>query len=175
MANTFTFIQSYTVSTGSPTTFNLSSIPATYTDLCLRLSLRGSFAGGEDTPLIRFNGDAGSNYATIFASGRPNDIPTGNSSGTVTGAWVGTINGDGDTAGCYSNIEIWIPNYTSSDYKVCYADSGTESMQVAVYQRALNSVWASTAAINQITVGIVSGGYGFKQYSNAYLYGVSKS
>ena len=50
MANTFELISSYTAS-GSVASIGFSSIPSTYTDLCIKLSLRSSNTAGTYDPL----------------------------------------------------------------------------------------------------------------------------
>lgn len=53
---------SETVTTGSASEVNITSIPQGYRDLELRVRARSTFAGTEDTLRIQFNGDTGANY-----------------------------------------------------------------------------------------------------------------
>lgn len=63
MANTYTLISSNTL-TSSAASVTFSSIPATYTDLVLRISSRTDAAGATATVAAQFNGDTTSaNYS----------------------------------------------------------------------------------------------------------------
>lgn len=174
MANTFTLITSYTVTGSSTSTIDLTSIPSTYTDLCLKLSIRHTTGGGEDTPYIRFNNDSSSNYEQVFGSARGSGTP-GSSSGGTSAFWVGTVAGAGDTSGSFSSIDIYIPNYAGTTYyKTVDAKSVTEGMVGSLYIRNFGGHWKSTSAINRITAAINSG-YSFAVGSTAYLYGIKNS
>ena len=66
MANTMTLITSYEVTGSTQAVIDIASIPSTYTDLWIKFSSRHTTAGSEDTPSIRFNNDATSNYTFVF-------------------------------------------------------------------------------------------------------------
>ena len=173
MANTMTLISSYTVTGSAQSSFSFTSIPSTYSDLCIKLSGRGSFAGGEDTPFVRFNSDSGSNYYFVFGSGR-GGVPTASGQNPGNAFWCGTIPGAGDTSGSFSNIEIYVPNYTSTTLKKAMrAESIVSGMTGSMYQRTFGGYWnGTTAAINTVTIGIVSNGYSYDVGTTAYLYGI---
>ena len=175
MPSNMTLISTQTVSGSSTSAIEFLNIPATYNDLCLKLSIRHATAGGEDTPFIRFNNDSSSNYNQVFGSGRGTGTPTTSSGGT-TATWVGTVPGAGDTSGAFSNIEIFIPNYANtSHYKSCWAESTTGAATASMYIRIFGSTWQQTVAISRITVGVVSAGYNIDVNSTAYLYGIKNS
>jgi hypothetical protein len=175
MASTFTLITSYAVTGASTSVIDLTSIPSTYTDLCLKLSIRHDTAGGEDTPYIRFNNDSASNYDQVFGSARGSGVPS-SSSGSTNSFWIGTVAGAGDTSGSFSSIDIYIPNYAGTTYyKTVDSKSVTEGMVGSLYTRNFGGHWKSTSAINRITVGITSAGYKFVVGSTAYLYGIKNS
>jgi hypothetical protein len=175
MANTMTLINSYTVSGSSTSTIDFTSIPSTYSDLCIKFSARHTTAGGEDTPNIRFNNDSASNYYFVFGSGR-GGIPVASGQNPGTSMWCGTLPGAGDTSGAFSNIEIYVPNYTSTTLKKSMRFEGmTSGMTGSMYQRTGGGYWnATAAAINRVTLGIVSP-YNFTAGTTAYLYGIKNS
>ena len=62
MATTYEPIQTL-ISTSNQTTFNFSSIPATYTDLRLVFNYYGSSGNASTYPFFRYNGSSGNVYA----------------------------------------------------------------------------------------------------------------
>ena len=174
MPDTMTLIASYTV-TSAQSTIDFTSIAGTYSDLCIKLSGRHTTAGGEDTPFVRFNNDSGSNYYFVFGSGR-GGVPVVSGAVPTSAFWCGTIPGAGDTSGSFSNIEIYVPNYTSTTLKKAIRFEGmTSGMTGSMYQRTGGGYWnATAAAINRVTLGIVSG-YNFAAGTTAYIYGIKNS
>lgn len=173
---TFTQIANYTITGSAASSIDIQSIPSTYTDLVVKLSLRHTTAGGEDTPYVRFNNDSGSNYDQVFGSARGSGSGTpAQSSGGTTASWIGTLPGAGDTSDSFASIDLFIPNYANTSYyKVHYAESVTEGMAASLYTRVFGSTWKSTSAINRITVAVNSG-YSLAVGSSVNIYGISKS
>jgi hypothetical protein len=176
MPDTMTLINSYTVVGTSTSTIDFTNIPNTYSDLFIKFSPRHTTAGGEDTPYVRFNGDSASNYYFVFGSGR-GGVPTASGQNPGTSLWCGTVPGAGDTAGAFSNIEVYVPNYASTTLKKAMRFEGmTSGMTGSMYQRTGGGYWGATAAaINRVTLGIVSGSYNFAAGTTAYIYGIKNS
>lgn len=174
--NTMTLISSYTVTGSATSNFSFTSIPSTYSDLCIKLSGRHTTAGGEDTPFVRFNNDSGSNYYFVFGSGR-GGVPTVSGAVPTSAFWCGTIPGAGDTSGSFSNIDIYLPNYASTTLKKSVrAESIVSGMVGSLYQRTFGGYWnATAAAISTVTIGIVSAGYNYDLGTTAHLYGIKNS
>ena len=75
MPSTYELIASYTVGAGGAASIDFTSIPATYTDLVLKLSSRTATGGANDV-YIQFNTDSTSaNYSERQLQGA--DIVTG--------------------------------------------------------------------------------------------------
>ena len=174
-SNTYTLISSVTVGAGGASSIDFTSIPATYTDLLLDLSIRSNRATEVyDTGRIRFNSDSGSNYT---ASRRL----YGNGSSAVSDAPAITNSGlfemptaAGATASTFGNIQIYIPNYAGSNYKSYSNDGVSENNGTAAYASLIAGLWNSTAAITAVNLLPYSGSQ-FVQYSTAYLYGIKNS
>ena len=168
MATTFKLIGSYTA-TGTVSTIDFSSIPASYTDLVLKFSTRVSVAGALDLTRIKFNGSATSlSNRNLYANG------SGTYSSTATTGESGLSPATSATANTFSNCEIYIPNYAGSTYKSYSADAVSENNATAGYTFMFAGLWSNTAAINQITI-VPDTASGFLQYSSAYLYGVKNA
>ncbi len=167
MPNTYTLIASSTVGATSVASIDFSSIPSTYTDLLLKVSARQS-TGDVAYAALRFNGSTSSfTYRSIEGNGSSAASYNG-----ATGAY-GITNTSGYTASTFNNIEIYIPNYASSNYKSYSSDSVTESNTGTVYMDLIAGLWSNTAAINQVTLYPNTGN--FVQYSSFYLYGIKNS
>ena len=56
MPNTFTLIASSTVGAGGASSIDFTSIPSTYTDLCLKVSARSTATDTNVNMYVKFNG-----------------------------------------------------------------------------------------------------------------------
>ena len=170
MPNTFELIASSTVGAGGAASIDFTSIPSTYTDLCIKVSARTSNtpANPWQSFYCYFNNDTtGGNYTGRAVYG------TGSAAGSEANGIVLFATNAAATASTFANSEIYIPNYTSSNQKSASADNGTENNATAAlaYLGALK--WSGTAAVNRLTLTTVTGT--FVQYSTAYLYGVKNA
>jgi hypothetical protein len=156
-------LQTVTVGSGGATTITFSSIPQTYTDLIIKFSTRstwGQVFGGEG-----FSINGGSTAITGMRV-------LGNGSSASSAATF-TIDGAGAnaTANTFGSGEIYIPNYTSSNYKSILAEVVGENNNSTALQQLLAGLWSSTSPITSITFTAQSG-QSETQYSTFYLYGV---
>lgn len=167
MPNTFSLIASSTVGSGGAASIDFSSIPSTYTDLLIKISLRGDRAVEIDDQLIvkPNNSSASLTYVHVRGNGATA------TSGTVNRTYVPAA---GATASTFGNGEIYIPNYAGSTNKSFYVDTVAENNGTTGYDSMQAFLWSNTAAINQVVIAPVSG-TGFVQYSTAYLYGVKNA
>jgi len=171
MANTMTLIQSVTVPSGGSASIDFTSIPSTYTDLILQLSLRSSISLIQDDIKILFNAvTTGYSGKQLFGSG----AGAASYSSTVSGQYGGFTNGDTATASTFASVSLYIPNYAGSAYKSMSVDTATENNATNAYAGIQATLWSNTAAINQITLSPLTSGT-WKQYSTAYLYGIKNS
>jgi hypothetical protein len=174
MANTYFKIGSVTVGAGGASTLGFTSIPSTYTDLVLKLSIRGTAnASGSDKwrdISIGFNG-AGSNVSitnrVVYGLGNA----VGSTTGTVTSG--GAMPTADATASTFSNTEIYIPNYAGSANKSFSIDFVTENNATRAVSALLAGLWSNTAAITSVTFYPDSGN--FAEYTTGTLYGIKNS
>ena len=176
MATTYTLISSVTVGSGGAATVSFSSIPATYTDLCLLVTAR-SEASGDTVFRIRFNSDSGTNYKWIRLIGDGSSAASQDQSTYGAGyntSLFGQQNVSTNTASTFSNAQIYIPNYAGSNYKSASIDAVTENNATAAQATLWAGLWESTSAINAITLS-GEGANDLAEYSTAYLYGISNA
>jgi len=145
-----------------------SSIPQTYTDLVLVTSLRSARSAGFEEYRIYFNG-ANSNLSSRYLEG---DGGSG-ASGTTANGYIGIGNSNTSTSNTFSNQQIYIPNYTSSNAKSYSSDSVSETNGSTAYSDLVAGLWNQTAAITSLTI-INGTGNNWVQYSSATLYGILK-
>jgi hypothetical protein len=166
MANTYEAIATVTVGSGGAADITFSSIPQTYTDLVVKLSGR-SAAGSDDSFYVYFNGST-SSYTGKRIYG------DGSSAGSDSPAYFGTLTYNGQTANTFGNAEIYIPNYTSSNYKSASTDATQENNATFSVATLVANLWSNTAAITQVQL-IPFTATNFQQYSTATLYGIKNS
>jgi hypothetical protein len=168
MATTYKLISSVTVGSGGAASMAFTSIPATYTDLVVKVSARDNRALTLDGVLISFNGST-SNFTNKYLLGDGNSASSG-----ILARLTANASGATATASAFGNGEIYIPNYASSNYKSFSSDSVTENNATTVSTGLFANLWSDTAAITSITL-TPNNGTLFDQYSTAYLYGISNA
>ena len=173
MPDTFIKIASVTVGSGGASSIDFTSIPSTYTDLVLKLSLRGSTTAGNQTAYIQYNNDTTlGNYSGRYVFG---DGASASSSSTTSYNFLGSAADAGATASTFNSVDLYIPNYAGSTQKSSSVDMARENNATSTYivQALYANLWTGTAAISSFKVFIFSGN--FDQYSTATLYGIKNS
>jgi len=172
MANTYTLIASSTVGSGGTGSFNFTSIPQTYTDLAVLVTLRSTRSGGNVSDIYaQFNGSSSNiTKKRLYGSGSGTASDTGNAIG----------NAANNTANTFSSHSFYIPNYTSSNNKSYSVDSVTSNNTNTagyIYLSMLSYTWSDTSAITSVEIRDYSDGNtnNLVQYSTAYLYGIKNS
>ena len=179
MANTMTLIASSTVGSGGAASIDFTSIPSTYTDLVLKISVRAAGSPGSGYAVMgyRFNGSTTS-YSSKMLEGTGSSTAS-DSLATASiggGTWARMtawgINTASSTSNTFSSMDWYIPNYAGSNNKSSSLDWVSENNATTAYAELTASLWSSTSAINQITI---TADTNFAQYSTAYIYGIKNS
>ena len=173
MANTYTLISSQTLaSTAATVTF--SSIPATYTDLCIKISARTNYANLNDTLSMMINNINSYVYSeTWFASdGSTTQSANVSANNTLNGRY--DIDGATATTNTFANTEIYIPNYNVATTKSISWTSVMENNSSTAYMNMLAGYINSTAAVTSVKFTSYSGS-SFVAGSSFYLYGIKNS
>jgi hypothetical protein len=169
MPNTFELIASSTVGASPAATIDFSSIPSSYTDLCLVTSLRTNENPGYgwSDVVLSFNGSTASRTSRTLTG-------NGSTASSFSNTTIITrVNNAFTTSSTFSNGSWYVPNYAGSTNKSLSVDMVTENNATAAVMDMVAGLWSNTAAINQITItGLTSS---FVQYSTAYLYGVKNA
>ena len=166
MPNTYTLIEKITVGAAGASSITFTSIPQTYTDLIVKISGRSTTTDVD--MFFTFNSNT-SNYTRRVLRGTGSNASSTNANDN----YATTIDGSGETSNTFANLEMYIPNYTSSNNKSYSIDDAFENNSTTAYQYMLAGLWSNSSAITSLTFYFLSGGT-FAQYSTAYLYGIAK-
>lgn len=165
-----------TTLTSSNTTITFNSIPSTYQHLQIRALAKTTITSlyGSDI-IVRFNGTAGTSYATHSLIG-DGSTATGDSLTNIDGVYVrGSVMDDAS-----SQTDMWgvsiidIHDYASTTKnKTVRAFAGIDgNTSNSYYKVALSSgVYLSTSAVSSITI-VATGGGTYKSGSTFALYGI---
>ena len=172
---TYTLISSVTVGSGGAANIEFTSIPSTYTDLVLLLSLRSNRSAQRSGIGILFNNSTSSyQYRRLYASGSTVGSDTDNTIGAV---YAGEMNAASSTGSTFSNNFIYVPNYASSNNKSVSSDTGQETNDDTNNRLSLiANLWSNSSAITSIKLFDVDSSSALLiQHSTAYLYGISNA
>lgn len=171
MANTYVAIATVTVGSGGASSIQFSSIPQTYSDLCILTSVRFD-QSGDNGLYFQFNSDTGTNYSRRYLYGDGSSASSGAASTQVRG--MGGVGArSSQTASTFANSSCYIPNYTGSNSKSVSVDGVNENNGTTADVMFWASLWNSSSAITSISLFPSSGN--IVQYSTATLYGIKNS
>ena len=166
MPANYTLLEKITVGAAGASSVTFSGIPQTgYTDLVVKCSFRSS--ADNITAELSLNG-VKTNMTQRYLQGTGSAAQSNNSTAINV-----MENPSSATASTFASADIYIPNYTSSDYKSISIDTVTEKNATDAYMRLTAGLWSNTAAITSIGLNCSASG-NFVQFSTFYLYGVAK-
>jgi hypothetical protein len=166
MAYTYSKIASYTVGSGGISSVDFLAIPQNYDDLIIKISARSANASSFDNPRLSFN--------TITTNFNRKELYA--ESGTIGAEQpadriFGNVPGANAPANTFGVLEMYLPKYTSRNYKPYSVDSFTEHNSTTYSMWMLAGLWSNTSAINSISITLNTAA-NFVQYSTFTLYGV---
>ena len=140
-----------------------------YTDLKVVMSARDSSASTRVIPTLTFNGST-TGYSSKALYG-VNGSTTGSDNGASTYIDWSYVTGDTATASTFSNTEVYIPNYRSSNNKSVSIDFSAETNSASSGILGIAAgLWSNSAAITSITFTATAN---FLANSTFSLYGVA--
>lgn len=168
MPNTFKLIESKTL-TSNQSAIEFTSIPQTYTDLCVVISARSTRSQPADV-VIRFNNSSSNLINARFAVFTGSSVFTDGSEHTNFSSAFASAN-------TFSNAIYYVYNYTTSKYKTWTVDNAAANDgTLGVFSYGCGT-WENTAAVTSIKItDIADGGVNnLITNSTAYLYGILKA
>jgi hypothetical protein len=167
MAVTNEIIATSAVGASPVATVTISSIPQTFTDLLVIMSVNQN-AGSAQAFYLRTNTDTNGNGVLLSANGTSISPGAGTSGGA---SQIGNVQ-DGDyTANTFTAIQAYIPNYTSTDVHGVSAEWTAENNATAT-TFGIFAMGMAAGAINSITIAAAAGS--FIQNSMFSVYGIKK-
>jgi hypothetical protein len=171
MPSTYTLISSNVLSS-SAASVTFSAIPATFTDLVIRASIRGDWAGLDTPSRIQFNTGLGSGTAlrSQYSSGVAQSFRDTAASPIGMG-WVNSVD---STANTFASCEIYIPNYSNTSTTKPFGSIYMVENNASQAHGWLQASWLNTtSAITSITLSNWNGN--LVAGSSFYLYGIKNS
>lgn len=165
MPETFRLISTATVGSTPVSSITFSSIPQTYTDLQIVLSLRSSYADIGDEFKFFINGEGGSDRV-LYGFG------TGGNGSNGSGNMRASANASTATANSFGIGHIYIHRYAGSEPKVISTETFSEGNASGhgVYVSGAKTTNISPVTSVSLTLATTS----WVQYSSASLYGILK-
>lgn len=163
-------IYTQTVGAGGASGITFNNIPQTFSDLKVEISARGS-SGSLPALFTFFNGDATTtnSFTQLFGNGSSAASSRASSYPVILG---GVPPAASETSNTFSNSSIYIPNYTSANFKQSIVDSVAENNATAAYLFLAAGLYRSTLPVSSITMYLSPGN--FVQHSTFTLYGITK-
>jgi hypothetical protein len=138
-----------------------TSIPQTFTDLVLKLSIRNDFSDTQAFDLL-VNGTQVTSYRNL--------VGTGSATASNTN-YLGLAPASNSTSNTFGSNKFYIPNYRSAVSKSISVDSVTENNATAAFQTISAGLSAVTAAITSLRIDSRSSS--FVAGSTISLYGIT--
>lgn len=170
---TYTLIESQVLGS-SAASVTFSAIPATYTDLVLKVSARSSRTVSVTQPIrLSFNGVGGTSYSWTELVGTGSSVSSWSASSTSYIEQAFATAG-GATANTFGSAEIYIPSYTASQSKPISGFSNSENNATEALISTVAGLFSSSAAITSITLA-QSSTFLWLADSSFNLYGISNT
>jgi len=162
--NTYVALQTQVLSS-SASSITFTSIPQTYTDLRLVVTLTSATNGS--SPAMRFNADSGTNYSNTYISGN-GSTASSNRLSNQSLAYLASATGTATGSPMFVTGDIF--SYAGSTYKTYLSTASNVSGAAGGVERDVG-LWRNTAAITSITI-ILDTSANFAIGTTATIYGI---
>lgn len=170
MANTYQYINSSVLSSGASSVV-FSSIPSTFDDLVLFISVRNTTSGSQNY-FLKINSTA-ADYGVVILYGDGSSASSATYSSESSGYRVFQAQPGSDyVANTFSSTEIYIPKYKNTTAKIVAMHNAIENTNPTAYQSFVTGYQPATAAITSLEVTTAGN---FAANSSFYLYGIKNS
>lgn len=164
-----------TNSGSSSSNITFDSIPQTYTDLYVMCIMKETNSTAQEEAQITYNNTGSSQYAFNWI--RQTSSSVASTYQANNNAYSPAIPGNtSNNTGCYSNTQIFIPNYRRTDRpkQTFWTTSVNMSASVGTALTQFGVVtWANNNAITRID--LINPSPSWSQYCTFYLYGIDST
>ena len=159
--------------TGGAGSAVFNNIPQTFTDLKIVVTQRNGSSNVAENLAFRF--DSGSSIysnTVIYGSGTGTASSRSSNQPFISYTAGMFINGGTSTANTFASYEVYVPNYTSNQFKQFTIDSVTENNAAEAYSSLSAGLYRSTLPIQTLYVQ----GYSAVMSNNSTItiYGITK-
>lgn len=174
MAKGMEAIYTQTITSGTAATITFNNIPQTNTDLCLRVSARGTQSGGGTQDIsVWFNNDQSALYSSTGLTGTSNSIGSYRITNDTRISFALFGSGADATASAFGNSELYIPSYTTGLFKQITAEAvNGNNSSTNYWMRLLTHLYRSSAPITTLHIAAQTGT--LSAGSTFTLYGISR-
>ena len=167
-------IYTQTVGSGGAISVGFNNIPQTFTDLKVVVSARSTQAGTNKFITYYFNATQGTSYSSRRLTGDGSSAASSAQANDSSIYINSSLPAASITANTFGNLEIYIPNYTSSNFKQVIIDAVLENNATTGYQQMMAGLFRSTSPITSMVLEVGDYGNNYAQYSTFSLYGITK-
>ena len=171
MPATYTLIASNTLSS-SAASVTFSAIPATYTDLVLRMSPRDTQSAVDAQCFIKPNSNSSTVYTDTRMTGNGSTAISTRNASNANGNVVGFYSASQATANTFGSLEAYIPNYAGTSTKQIGTFGTAETNATEVRLSVTGGLFNNTTAISSL---LITAGNNFVAGSSFFLYGIKNS
>jgi hypothetical protein len=139
---TMTLIETKTLLSAAAS-ISFTSVPQAYTDLIMICSLRENGTDSARAFFMGINGTDLTTFRTLVGNG---------ASASSNTTYVGVTNSGTGTSNTFSNVQFYIPNYTSNTLKTVSVDYVTENNATTAFAGVTAAVSSGTAAVTSVSV-----------------------
>jgi hypothetical protein len=168
VAGDYESIQSFRISNSTTTSFDFTSIPATYKHLQIRLFGQGLTA---DDAIMKINNDSSSSYSWHELRGNRSAAGTSGTANITGFSYIGRIPAASSGASYFGSLICNIPDYASTvRSKMFYSEIAGVDYSGGGVIGTHSGYYPSTSAITRLTITLQSGYW--SPYSECGLYGL---
>ena len=163
-------IAKQTVGSAGAASVTFSSIPQTFTDLVVKVTGRSTVSRASNGFLFDIRPNSSSANMTrrsVYGDGSTATSGSGSDGHNMA------LNPSNYTANTFSSTDVYIPNYTSSNFKSISTDTVSENNATEVLTLLGAMLWSNTAAITSLQFTPLGGS--FTEFSEFTLYGISSN
>jgi hypothetical protein len=155
--------------TGNVSSISFATIPSTYTDLYLVLSLR--YSGSDSSSInVKLNGTT-AGYTGKSIRGNGSGVISFNLSTENIGGNSSGSSGASQTVNAFGSSSLYIPNYLSTTPKPITVNFTQEANVAAAFMGMYAALWSDNTPISNMTIA-PDGGTFWVANSTATLYGI---
>ena len=166
----YQLIEHIEVGSGGAESVEFLALPQDAVDLVVTSSARAD--NTQNSWRMQFNTDTGANYKQIDLTGSGSAASSAGYSG-ISYVFTNLLTPSTYTANTFSNIQVYISNYTSSSAKSFSLDGVQENNATASRQSIYAGSWSGTDAITSLKVFTSGGSYLFAEHSSFSIYKIT--